>query len=110
MRNSKIHPVVSISWLEPAEDPSQDPYGRQTDINPPPVVEDIWQMDYIIKHRDNKRARKRQYLIKWPGWSGRDATWEPAEHIHPKDLTDYYMTRGIPQPPTERGDPLVRVE
>jgi hypothetical protein len=36
--DSRIHPVVSISWLEPAPDPQLDPFQRSAEINPLPVA------------------------------------------------------------------------
>ncbi|CAL4060098.1 unnamed protein product, partial [Meganyctiphanes norvegica] len=41
--------------------------------------DEIFQIEKILKHRD--RDDKREYLIKWLGYSSKHNTWEPEENL-----------------------------
>jgi hypothetical protein len=97
----RIHPVVSVSQLEPAK---SDPFERE--IAPPPAVdvdgEEQWEIDSIIrgKLRGRGRNRRRHYLVRWKGYGPEVDSWIPAEEMehtatlveeferHERDLMD----------------------
>lgn len=64
----KIHSMISIAQLEPSQD--SDPYKRQVNAEPPPVVETETDDTYIIEKLLDKRITrgKVRYLVKWLGW------------------------------------------
>ena len=44
------------------------------------------------------RKGKREYLIKWKGWSAKDNTWEPKGHLNPKVIC-VPIEQHLPQAP-----------
>ena len=70
--------------------------GRSSDPSPPIVIdgEDEWEVEAVLNHRDVAagRQQRRQYLVKWVGYSTFHNTWEPAEHLdHAKEEVDPYL-------------------
>jgi hypothetical protein len=45
-----------------------------------------------------------EYLIKWKGWSAKHNTWEPAEHVHTKLISDFNESRIGLEEETENDD------
>ena len=94
----KIHPVINVSQLRPYHDPSDKFPDRSSDPSPPVVIdgEDEWEVEAVLNHRDVAagRQQRRQYLVKWVGYSTLHNTWEPAEHLdHAKEEVDRYLER-----------------
>ena len=79
----KIHPVISITQLEPAPK-GDDPYKRTTKPDhPPPVAElnDDWQecaIEKLVGRRQRKYGRGKpltEYLVRWEGWGPEWDLW-----------------------------------
>ena len=52
------------------------------------VLPDSYIVQEILAHRENKSSGN-HYLVRWQGYSPKDDTWEPADHI-PAHLLDQY--------------------
>ena len=57
-------------------------------MDPPPLLEIIegeteYVVEQILAHRDVGRGKrtKRQYLVKWEGYSDEHNSWEPLRHL-----------------------------
>ena len=77
---SNIHDVVSIAHLRK--------FGKDTgDIRPLPIhvesgdngIIPEWEVESIKGERIKKG--KKEYLVKWKGYSNDESTWEPLEHL-----------------------------
>jgi hypothetical protein len=74
----RIHPVQSVSLLEPAD---ENPYPGQRQPPPPPVIvqgEEEWVVEKILDSRI--KYRRLEYLIKWEGFDQPD--WTPARDVN----------------------------
>ena len=79
---SRLHPVISIAHLEPATDPTKDPFERprpQLD-HPLPVTvdgEEEFEIEKLLRKRQVRRGRSNQteYLVKWVGWGPEYNVW-----------------------------------
>ena len=83
--NMKIHNVISIAHLEPATNPTEDPYGRHRQEPPAVVVDgqDEWEIERIIRKRRIRRGRgwSTQYLIQWLGYGPEYNEWKTARDM-----------------------------
>jgi hypothetical protein len=93
-----IHNVFHSKLLRPA---SYDPLPSQAqdDEQPPPQVvddEEEWEVEEIRDEKVTKRGRrgqrKRQFLVKWKGYSM--PTWEPYEALRDTAALDRWERRG----------------
>ena len=92
--NMRIHNVVFIAHLEPATDPSDDPY-KQRRSSPPAVV-----VDGAEEYKVERLLRKRriccgrdwstQYLIQWKGYGPEHNTWQPEHTVADTLAIDKY--------------------
>jgi hypothetical protein len=99
--NWKIHPVISVTHLEPAPK-VLDPFRRPRSDGQEPVdnVEgdtDEWksyELERIVDHRFYGRHRKLEYLVKFKGWSNAHNDWYPEELLaNAQELVDEYRAR-----------------
>ena len=96
----KLHPVFNVSQLRPYHDPSEMFSERTADPSPPVVIdgENEWEVEAVISHRDvvAGQQRRRQYLVKWVGYSTLHNTWEPEELLdHARTEVDRYLQRPL---------------
>ena len=92
----KLHPVFNVSQLRPYIDPSGVFPGRTIDPSPPVVVDgdDEYEVEAVLGHRDAGRQRRREYLVKWKGYSALHNTWERAENLqNAEEEVDRYLQR-----------------
>ena len=88
----RIHPVISIAQLEPAPDPSEDPYQRTPKQPPPPVEEEVddnpeltkkqfkpYEIERLLDRRGE--GEKAKYLVKWKGFGSEHNTWYPVHAL-----------------------------
>ncbi len=96
--STKIHPVVSVSQLEPH--PSKDPFGRTAHEEPRPVDgDDLYMVETLLRKRKNRATGKTQYLIKWQGWGPAHNAWYNEEDLgSAKELIREFEERGADQP------------
>ncbi len=71
----KIHPVFHSSQLKPTEGEPR----RQAPIRLAGEAEEEFEVDRVLRERVVKG--KKQYLIRWKGYSSFDDTWEPLENL-----------------------------
>ena len=94
----KIHPVVSISQLEPFE---EDPHGRWPDKPGPTIDEDFpedgdrYEVERIVDRKVQLLGRKRKpvikYLVRWKGYGSEDDWWLTKEQLEgAEDLVEGY--------------------
>jgi len=50
----------------------------------------------ILKHRTFGRWKKKQYLVRWKGYSPAHDSWVNAEDLHAEDLVSEYKARLTP--------------
>ncbi|RMJ21267.1 Integrase core domain-containing protein, partial [Aspergillus sp. HF37] len=83
----KIHDVLSVAQLEPANTP--DPFGRQPS-HPPAVTDerypedtDRFEVDQVIAERQRKvgRGKRKEYLVRWKGYGPEDDMWLPESSL-----------------------------
>ena len=92
--NMRIHNVISVAHLEPATDPSEDPYHRHH--SPPPAVtidgEDEYVIDKLVRKRRVRKGRgwSVQYLIRWKGYGPEHDTWQPERDVADTKALDEY--------------------
>ena len=94
----KLHPVFNVSQLRPYNDPAGSFPGRSVDPSPPVVVdgEEEYEVEAILLHRDvaGRDRPRREYLVKWLGYSELDNTWEPEDHLNnAQEAVDRYLHR-----------------
>lgn len=86
----RIHPVISASYLQHYNKPTE--FQRQHLTEPPPVEVDghlEYVVESIISHRT--RRKKREFLVKWQGFSTDKQTWEPEPYLrNAKSMLDRY--------------------
>ena len=51
-----------------------------------------FEIEGIMCHRG--KTSKREYLIRWKGYTPDHDTWEPRGHIHPETIRDYELANG----------------
>ena len=88
----QLHPVFNVSQLRPYHDPSARFPGRVIDPQPPVVVdgEEEYEVEEIVSHRDARR--RREYLVKWAGYSSLDNTWVPLSNLkNAQEKVDRYL-------------------
>lgn len=72
--------MFHVSLLEPyREDPSNPAISQLGPI----VVEgeDEWEVEKVVREQFNRRASKKQYFVKWAGWSVSHNTWNDKEYL-----------------------------
>ena len=88
----RIHPVVSITHLEPVP-PGEDPYGREAEEPGPVKTEggddaDVYEVEKIIAKRRvyTGRGRRRrahsEFRVKWTGWGDHHNRWMKREDLN----------------------------
>jgi len=92
--SSKLHPVFYVNRLRkfyPRLTQFADDDGH--DIEPPPTIIDNdyeWEVDDIISHRTTQSG-KREYLVKWSGYTSIHNSWEPVDNlVNAKDIINEY--------------------
>ena len=88
----KIHNVFHVDLLTPYVETQA---YRENYPQPPPEIinrEEEYKVEMIIDDRYIKQGqkRKKQFLVKWEGYSRSENSWVNAEDIHaPRLLADY---------------------
>ncbi len=57
------------------------------------IDKDLFNIDFIVDDRINNKTKKRQFLIKWSGYSHDENTWENADIITDKKIIQRYERR-----------------
>jgi len=82
----KIHDIFHVSLLTPYKETDQ--HGPNF-IEPPPDIlegEEEWEVEKILKEHSHGRWKKKQYLIRWKGYSPAHNSWVNAKDLHASDL------------------------
>ena len=90
-KSYRIHPVFHVSLLKS--------YSKGLTFSPlppePEIVDGfpVYEVECVLSHRDKKANRhgktKREYLIKWLGYSDVHNSWEPEVNLG-KETLDHY--------------------
>jgi RNase H-like domain found in reverse transcriptase/Reverse transcriptase (RNA-dependent DNA polymerase)/Integrase zinc binding domain/Chromo (CHRromatin Organisation MOdifier) domain len=98
---SQMHDVVSAVHLQK--------YGKDDgSVRPLPVIEgeegkEEWEVEEILDHRLVKG--KKEYLVRWKGYSEDETSWEPPEHLENAQELLLEFIAGHPEPATEHPSP-----
>jgi len=87
-KSIRIHPIIHVSNLEPYID---DEFGRQEEPPPPIIInnEEEYEVEEILDMRTH--YGKKQYLIKWKGYSIDESSWEPEENLNYDELLKEFL-------------------
>ena len=82
----KIHDVFHASLLTPYKETDQ--HGPNF-IEPPPDIlegEPEWEIERILKERSFGHWKKKQYLVRWKGYSPAHNSWVNSKDLHALEL------------------------
>src|SRR6266478_3976142 len=90
--NWRIHNVFHTSLLTPYYETTA--HGPNFTQPPPDLInrEEEYEVERIVAHRQFRRSKRLQYLIKWKGYPESDNTWEPADQVHAPELIKHYQS------------------
>jgi hypothetical protein len=82
----KIFNTFHAALLSPYKE--MEEHGANFPEPPPDLIEDQeeYEVEQILAMRLYRRWKKRQYLIKWKGYSNAHNSWEPAKNVNAPDL------------------------
>jgi hypothetical protein len=86
----KIFPTFHASLLSPYKETEE--HGTNF-LEPPPELvggNEEYEVEKVLGHRTHGRWKKKQYLIKWKGYSKAHNSWEPEENLNAPDLMKEY--------------------
>src|SRR5713226_5143153 len=88
----KIHNTFHATYLSPFKETQE--HGPNFLEPPPEIIEgqEEWEVKEIINRRFFGK-KKKQYLVKWKGYSDAHNTWEPEENIFTNELVQQYKGR-----------------
>ncbi len=71
---------------------SNEKYTNKTGESGVSDESDVYEVDYIIDHKESEGEFK--YLVKWKGYDKSESTWEPEENINdPQPIERYFKLR-----------------
>jgi hypothetical protein len=89
----KIHPTFHASLLTPYQETTQH---RPNFLEPPPDImsrEEEWEVEQIIKTHLFGRNKKRQYLVRWEGYSPAHDQWINEEDMSTSELIEEFQNQ-----------------
>jgi len=92
----KIHNVFHASLLTLYK---ETPKHGLNFLEPPPDIIDNtpeWEVETILKHHTFGQWKKKQYLIRWKGYSPAHNSWINAKDLHAEDLILEYKAHPTP--------------
>ena len=87
----KIFETFHASLLSPYR--KMEEHGANF-LEPPPDViegEEEYEVEQVLGQRTYGCWKKKQYLIKWKGYSAAHNSWEPAKNVHTPELVKRYL-------------------
>ncbi len=86
----KIHNTFHATYLSHFRETQE--HGLNFLKLPPEIIEGQkeWEVEEIINRRFFGKKKKKQYLVKWKGYSDAHNTWEPEENIFADELIWQY--------------------
>ena len=113
----KMFPTFHASLLSPYHEMTE--HGANYLEPPPDVIEgqEEYEVEEVLGQRTYGRGKKKQYLIKWKGYSTAHNSWEDASGVHAPELMKEFLQSqrrsahiatlkaglGIVQPPMPSG-------
>jgi hypothetical protein len=82
----KIHDIFHVSLLTPYK---ETPQHGPNFLEPPPDIvegEPEWEVAKILQECSHSRGKKKQYLVRWKGYSPAHDEWVSAEDLHAPEL------------------------
>ena len=90
-KQKKIHPIFHASLLTPYHE--MEVHGTNYEEPLPDIVNGVkeHEVEEILSARRTGQWKKKQYLIRWKGYSDVHDSWEPEEGVHmPALVTKFY--------------------
>lgn len=103
----KTHPVFHASKLKRYVENDESQFPGRSFTRPGPVPgaqEDVYVVDRIVDERLHNG--KREFRVRWTGYSQDDDTWEPASHFNDSEPLEEWR-RDHPTPPFDVSRVLV---
>jgi hypothetical protein len=87
----KIFNTFHASLLSPYQETAE--HGPNFPEPPPDLIDgnEKYEVEQILGERTHGRWKKKQYLIKWKGYSQVHNSWEPTENVNAPDLVKEYL-------------------
>ena len=73
----------TVYWKISETENGEDDYGDDSKE---------YEVEKIIEVH-TKKDKKREFLVRWKGFSSKDDTWEPEEHLNCPDLIEKFMAK-----------------
>ncbi len=89
----KIHNVFHASYLSPFKETKEH---RINFLEPPPDIvegQPEWEVEEIVDTRLFGKNKKRQYQVRWKGYSQAHDTWEPKTNVFAKELIQRFKEK-----------------
>ena len=89
----KMFPTFYASLLSPYHETAEP---RANYLEPPPDIikgQEKYEVEEVLGQQTYGWGKKKQYLIKWKGFSAAHNSWEDASGVHASDLVKEFLQR-----------------
>jgi hypothetical protein len=90
-QSMQIHDVFHVDLLIPYHE--TEAYGQAYPQPPPELIdgEEEYEVQEILSDRIKGRKKKKQYLVRWKGYSASEDSWIDSQDLHAPELLEEYL-------------------